>query len=251
MLGDCLPGALLMLLLGIDTCTRRVGVVLANDHGSMGQILLGGPGTSGPPRHVEQLALAIQQLSQQCQVSLGDIDALAVTIGPGMFTGLRVGVVTACTMATALSVPVIELTSLDVLAHPWRDDPSDVVVPMIDARRSEVYCAYYHHEGDRLVRVGEYLIVRPEEFAHELGRSGATVRLCGDGAVRFRDAFVSNAKVAAAVAAHASPSLDSLTELATESWRRGECTDPLTVRPLYLRRSDAEINVVRVAGRQS
>src|SRR5215831_20936182 len=127
-----------MLLLGIDTATRRVGVVLADEHGMLGRVELGGTSAAGPPRHAETLAPAIKWCMDQCGVEPEQLSAIAVGIGPGMFTGLRVGVTTAKVLAFALRIPVIPVPSLDLLAYPLRHAHA-LVVPAIDARRHEIY----------------------------------------------------------------------------------------------------------------
>ncbi|HEY5077293.1 MAG TPA: tRNA (adenosine(37)-N6)-threonylcarbamoyltransferase complex dimerization subunit type 1 TsaB, partial [Acidimicrobiia bacterium] len=109
-----------MLLLGLDTATRRVGVVLANEQGMLGRVELGGTADTAPPRHAETLAPAIAWCCERCGVELTQLSAVAVGIGPGMFTGLRVGVTTAKVLAQSLRVPVIAIPSLDLLAYPLR-----------------------------------------------------------------------------------------------------------------------------------
>ena len=109
-----------MLLLGLDTATRRIGVVLANEHGMLGRVELGGTADTSPPRHAETLAPAIAWCCEQCGVDLAQLSAVAVGIGPGMFTGLRVGVTTAKVLAQSLRIPVIPIPSLDLLAYPLR-----------------------------------------------------------------------------------------------------------------------------------
>ena len=76
-----------MLLLGLDTATRRVGVVLANEQGMIGRVELGGTADTAPPRHAETLAPAIAWCCERCGVELTQVSAVAVGIGPGMFTG--------------------------------------------------------------------------------------------------------------------------------------------------------------------
>src|ERR1700686_5163105 len=131
-----------MLLLGLDTATRRIGVVLANAQGMIGRVELGGTADTASPRHAETLAPAIAWCCERCGVELDRVSAIAVGIGPGMFTGLRVGVTTAKALAHVLRVPMIPLPSLDLLAYPLRH-ARQLVVPAIDARRSELYYALY------------------------------------------------------------------------------------------------------------
>jgi tRNA threonylcarbamoyladenosine biosynthesis protein TsaB len=230
-----------MLLLGIDTATRRVGVVLAAEHGLVARLELGNPDGDAPPRHAEILAPAIESTCRQAGVAVDHLSAIAVGIGPGMFTGLRVGVTTAKVLAQALRIPVIPIPSLDLLAYPLRHSRA-LVVPAIDARRHEVYYALYRSVPGGVQRVSEYEMGTAEELAGELEARGEEALLCGDGAARFADAFAPLDHVELAGIAHSAPSLSALAELAIARYEREEFCPPAEVLPMYLRKSDAEIS---------
>jgi tRNA threonylcarbamoyladenosine biosynthesis protein TsaB len=230
-----------MLLLGIDTATKRVGVALANEHGLLGRVEIGGAAATGSPRHAETLAPAIAWCMEQCGVRPEQVSVVAVGIGPGMFTGLRVGVTTAKIFAQALRVPVIPIPSLDLLAYPLRH-ARGLVVATIDARRHEVYWALYRPVPGGVQRVSEYELGTPEDLAAELQARGEDALVCGDGGLRFPDAFAELGKrVELAGPAHASPSLTALVELARARFEREDFVAPRDVLPMYLRRSDAEL----------
>jgi tRNA threonylcarbamoyladenosine biosynthesis protein TsaB len=230
-----------MLLLAIDTSTRRVGVALGGARGLLGAVELGGPGIEEPPRHAERLAPAIEYLRTQVGVELGQVSAITVAIGPGMFTGLRVGVTTAKVLAQALRVPVIPIPSLDLLAYPLRQATGRLIAPAIDARRQEVYYAVYQPVPGGLQRATGYELGSPGDLANELAARGHDAIVCGDGAMRFRDAFDGLDRVELAGPGHAAPDLASLVELASGQYEREEFSSPADVQPLYLRRSDAEL----------
>jgi tRNA threonylcarbamoyladenosine biosynthesis protein TsaB len=228
-----------MLLLGIDTATRRVGVVLADENGMLARVEVGG--RAGPPRHAETLAPAIAWCCEQNGVQVSQLSAVAVGVGPGMFTGLRVGVTTAKVLAQALRVPVLPIPSLDLLAYPLRY-ARGLVVATIDARREELYWAVYRTVPGGVQRTSEFELGSPDDLVAELEAMRDETIICGDGVLRFRETFESiGRRVAIAGAAHASPSLSALAELATARYEREEFCTPSDVLPLYLRRSDAEL----------
>src|SRR3954447_8758709 len=230
-----------MLILGIDTATRRVGVVLANEHGLLGRVELGGTAETSPPRHAETLAPAIAWCCEQCGVALEQVSAIAVGIGPGMFTGLRVGVTTAKVLAQTLRVPVIPIPSLDLLAYPLRY-ARRLVVATIDARRNELYWAIYRQVPGGVQRLSEYELATPDDLVAELEARGEDALVCGDGSLRFAAAFAPlGRRVELAGAAHASPSLSALAELALARYEREDFCAPSEVLPMYLRQSDAEL----------
>jgi len=229
-----------MLLLGIETSTRRVGVVLASEEGMLARVELGGYADSGPPRHAEQLTPAIQYCCEQIGTTLDHVSAIAVGIGPGMFTGLRVGVTTAKVLAQTLRVPMIPIPSLDLLAYPLRH-AHGLVVPAIDARRNELYYALYLTVPGGVQRASDYEVGSPDDLAAELEARSEERLLCGDGALRFAKVFTDVKGVELAGPAHAAPSLASLSELAVAKFQREEFCAPDDVLPMYLRKSDAEL----------
>lgn len=229
-----------MLLLGIDTATRRVGVVLASARGVLARVELGGPTEPGPPRHAEMLVPAIDDVFARTGRTVDQLSAIAVGIGPGMFTGLRVGVTTAKMLAQTLRVPVVPVSSLDLLAYPLRHSRR-LVVATIDARRNELYYAMYRPVPGGVQRVSDYELSTPGDLAGELEARGDEVLVCGDGVLRFADEFAQLDRVELAGPAHAAPDLAALAELATGRYQREEFTGAGDVVPMYLRRSDAEI----------
>ena len=126
-----------MIILGIETATTQVGCAIGGVEGVLASF-----NANRGRRHAETLAPAIEFVCKQARVELQEISAVAVDIGPGLFTGLRVGIATAKAMAQALRVPMIGLSSLDLLAFPVRYS-NRLIVPVIDARRGEVFTAFY------------------------------------------------------------------------------------------------------------
>jgi tRNA threonylcarbamoyladenosine biosynthesis protein TsaB len=229
-----------MLMLGIETSTRRVGVVLASEEGMLARVELGGYADSGPPRHAERLVPAVEYCCAQIGRGLEHVTAIAVGIGPGMFTGLRVGVTTAKVLAQTLRVPMIPIPSLDLLAYPLRHSRG-LVVPAIDARREEIYYALYLTVPGGVQRASEYEVGSPDDLAAELEARGEESLLCGDGALRFASTFADVKGTELAGPAHAAPSLAALSELAVGRYQREEFCGPDDVLPMYLRKSDAEL----------
>src|SRR3954467_234065 len=105
-----------MLVLAIDTSTRQVTGAVGNEHGLLGSFAIGGAAASGPPRHTETLVPALAQLLHDTGSDAAALPAVGVGVGPGMFTGLRAGVVSATMLASALGVGVAAIPSLDAVA---------------------------------------------------------------------------------------------------------------------------------------
>jgi tRNA threonylcarbamoyladenosine biosynthesis protein TsaB len=225
-----------VLVLAIDTATARVSAALGDDGAVIGEVSL-----AGGRRHAEQLAPAIQYLCRELDVSLAHLAAIAVDIGPGLFTGLRVGVTTAKVMAHALRIPVVPVPSLDLVAYPLRHS-NRLVVAVLDARRREVFCASYRPVPGGLQRVSDYAVRQPAELIAELDAGTDELLLAGDGVAAYRDEFASLDRAELAGVGHEAPSVSALVELATARAEREEFQPQSEIRPLYLRTSDAEIN---------
>jgi tRNA threonylcarbamoyladenosine biosynthesis protein TsaB len=224
-----------VVILAIDTATSRVSVALGDGGEVVGAVAL-----AGGRRHAEQLAPAIRYLCDELHVELRHLASIAVGVGPGLFTGLRVGVTTAKVLAQTLRVPVVGVASLDLVAYPLRHTDR-MVVAVLDARRHEVFHASYRPVPGGVQRVSDYAVRRPEELAADLQTEAHGILLAGDGVARYRSELGALEHAELAGAEYAYPSVAALVELGTARVEREEFEAPSELRPLYLRRSDAEI----------
>lgn len=232
-----------MLLLALDTSTPQVSVALAElpplpDGG--GPALVSGAAwcrtlaeraVVAPNRHGELLAPLVDEVFAAGGRSREDLAAVAVGLGPGPFTGLRVGVVTAAALADALGVPAYGMCSLDVVAAAHPEDPCErgELLVVTDARRRQVYWARYDATGRRLDGPD---IAEPAALVERLGDPPPTV--VGAGVLTHGVAFDG---VAVVVEHDPYPRAAVLAVQTAERVRRGEPADVL--EPLYLRRPDA------------
>jgi tRNA threonylcarbamoyladenosine biosynthesis protein TsaB len=226
-----------MITLGIETATQVVSVALGGDDGLLGvvEIMQG-------RRHAEILAPAISFVCEQSRVAIADIGAIGVDIGPGLFTGMRVGIATAKAMAQALDVPLVGISSLDLLAFPLRHT-TKVIASVIDARKGEVFYAFYLPSPGGVQRVSEPRACSVEDFNADVMARGQTVLAVGDGAHRYR----SDIDNAVEVVDLAHPSAAPLVHLARAKALRSDVGQSNgysaeKVHPMYLRAPDAQIN---------
>jgi tRNA threonylcarbamoyladenosine biosynthesis protein TsaB len=196
---------------------------------------------TGGRRHAEQLAPAIKYACTETGVRLEQLAAIAVGIGPGLFTGLRVGVTTARTMAQALRIPVIPVSSLDLVAYPLRHAGRRIVV-VLDARRREVFHAAYQPVPGGVQRDSEYGVGPVRDLVADLDATGEEVLLAGDGVARYRKELSELERAEEAGPGFDAPNIGALVELATGRFEREEFSAPWDVLPMYLRASDAELH---------
>jgi tRNA threonylcarbamoyladenosine biosynthesis protein TsaB len=225
-----------VLILGIESSTMQVGCAIGGHEGVLAHFEV----TRGR-RHAETLVPAIEFTCRQANVRLDEMGLVAVDLGPGLFTGMRVGIATGKALAHALRVPMIGITSLDLLAFPLRF-ADRVIGAVIDARRGELFYAFYRPVPGGVQRVGEPVVGTPDDLLADVLVLGDEVLLVGDGAWRHRTALVDVGRCELADQWLAHPSAAALVQLAHARALREEWVNPWEIEPLYLRKPDAEIN---------
>lgn len=209
--------------LALDTATGAVSVAVQDGARTLAEVT-----TVEARRHTEILAPSIERACDRAGVVPRDLDRVVVGVGPGPFTGLRVGIACALTLGYTLDLEVEGVCSLDAIAHhvvrSGRAD-SDFVVAT-DARRKEVYWARYAVSGDCAVRDGAAAVARPAELPPQI----RALPTAGRGPVLYPDAFDSAIEVL-------DVSASALGAFAFEARVAGR--ELLPVRPLYLRQPDA------------
>jgi tRNA threonylcarbamoyladenosine biosynthesis protein TsaB len=240
-------------LLALETATDLVGAALLRDGSVAERSHLGGRA------HAELLAPAIEEVCALSGCTLGDLDALAVDVGPGLFTGLRVGVATAKALGQALSLGVLAVSSLDILAAgAYEAAPgarSARVVAVVDARRGEVFAAAYDAGAGgggpdgpdpAAVRTDREGALTPGDlvaWCDELAADGP-VLVVGDGAVRYLELLAPRPGLdVGLVQTVAAPPPAALVRLAARRLAAGAVPAAAAdVVPDYRRPADARIN---------
>ncbi len=225
-----------MLVLGIETATPQVGVALGGHEGVLASFH-----SARDRRHAETLAPAIAFVTEQARVHLDEVSVIAVDVGPGLFTGLRVGLATATSLAHALRVPMVPVSSLDLVAFPVRFS-NRRLVSVVDARRGEVFHASYRQVPGGIQRITDPAVSSADELAAELFASGEDCLVVGDGAVRHAEAFGGRTGIDVAERGLQHPSAGSLVQLAHAAALREAFVTVDEVEPVYLRQPDAVAN---------
>jgi len=228
-------------VLGIETSTPQASVAIA----TATEIVAGyqlGRGKS----HDEMLVPTIKRLLDDAGLEWRRLNGVAVGLGPGLFTGLRVGVATAKALATTLGIQLVGFSSLDVLAHKVRYSRR-VICTCVDARRKEVFWAFYRPVPGGVQRLTDFRCASVNHCVSEIEARGEPVLAVGNGPLVYRAAFEplgDRAEVAGVV--DSTPNAVPLTELAVSRLEREDWDRVGDVKPLYCRRSDAELNWERM-----
>lgn len=171
-----------MTLLGFDTSTSAVSACVLRADGEVFELPPPPERLQLPPAHASELMPAVADVMARADVGWPDLEAIAVGVGPGRFTGLRIGIATARALANANALALRPVSSLAALAAGIE---APLRLPLIDARRGEVFGALY--EGEE--RVWAPFAAPPGELVARLRDEGFTPLAAGDGSVRFREFF--------------------------------------------------------------
>jgi tRNA threonylcarbamoyladenosine biosynthesis protein TsaB len=214
-------------LLAVETSTLAGGVALLDGERVIGEYLLDVRVT-----HSERLLPAIDRLLVDAGWVAARLEGLAVAVGPGSFTGLRIGISTVKGLGLALGLPIAPVPTLDALAAslPFAALP---VCPVLDARRGEVYASLYRWDGERMRREWEYLAIAPAALAARLTEP---VVVLGDGARHVESDFARRVPAQCRL-----PSPAAVGALGMARLLAGAGVSPAALAPLYLRPSEAEL----------
>jgi tRNA threonylcarbamoyladenosine biosynthesis protein TsaB len=221
-------------VVGFDTSTNATSVCVLRDDDRAFELLPPPGRLLERPGHAAELMPAVASLMSDAGLSWDDVDAVAVGVGPGTFTGLRIGIATARALAHAREIDVRPVSSLAALAEPL--DPARPRLPLIDARRGELFAALYRDDGEGWPP----FVAAPEALAERVGKAfpGTDRPLAaGDGAIKFRSVLeAAGVEVPGDDSQLHAVSAQSVCRLA----RRGSPTPPEAVLPDYLREPDAK-----------
>ena len=219
------------LILGIESATSRVGCAIGGPDG-----VLAARESARPRRHAESLVPQIAEIVKESGVAMADIGVVAVDVGPGLYTGLRVGITTAITMAHALGAAMVSVTSLELVAHAARSScTSRRIDAVIDARRGELFHAAFTSNGDW---ISQPAVLDPHDLAVMLASEAPETLLVGDGVEAHSEAFTQAGLGTEGSSVY--PSAETIVELAAAAVTADKVVSPDTIRPLYLRGPDAQ-----------
>ena len=229
------------LILSMDTATPCSAVALTSGTRKEGKVLAS-LSLSGKVTHSRRLLKAIDYLLQEAGVAWPEIAGIGVSLGPGSFTGLRIGMATAKGLAAAAGKTLLGISSLDSLAA--KCSTSRLICAVVDARKKEVYTAFYRCDSNGLAeRVSDIRVVAPDKLGAVISEP---VVMIGDGVLVYCDLFkkLLGEMVIFAPAMLHELSAVSLGLLAGEKLLAGDVLNLAEAVPLYIRSSDAELNLL-------
>lgn len=243
-----------MIILGIDTSTNQGSVAIAEDGKLLSEsfLLLNSS-------YSKTLINSLDDLLKKCKIGINDIDGFAVSIGPGSFTGLRIGLSTCKGFNLATGKPIVPVGTLDAITESFFPDSgflnsalrtphSELLLcPIIDAKKGEVYASLYKYEKGVIKKLEDDMAVNPEKLCQKINEPAI---FFGDGIKSYGDfikdklkglAYFYNDAQKNSVAA-------SIALLGGKKMERGDIEDSTALKPKYIRRSEAEIKLEEKEG---
>lgn len=221
-----------MKVLGIET-SGLVGNIAVCD----GNTVVGKKRYGKNLSHGKEIVSSLELIFNEIKWEPTDIDLITVSTGPGSYTGLRVGVTCAKTLAYGLGKPVIDVPTLDVLVENIKDNSAKTICPVLDAKRKSVYACIYDRGNNENRRITDFLIISPDDLIDILPES---TLIFGDGIAPYREIFtqknltiVEDEKLCVADAA-------DVARLGMKRYVQGIRCEINALAPLYLRKSEAE-----------
>jgi tRNA threonylcarbamoyladenosine biosynthesis protein TsaB len=226
------------MILAIETATMCGSVALiARDH-CLAEVSIDTATT-----HSRRLIQQVDQVMRKTETNWDGIDAVAVSLGPGSFTGLRIGLSTAKGLCLATELPLLGIPTLDGLARQITALPGTMILAVLDARKKEVYGAFYRSNKAGIPeKVGKYMVMSPAEMAAMIDEP--TIRV-GDGAVLYRKVFTEQAGASLVFTPSPTffPRAATIGLIGSELFTSDDFVDPDTVVPFYVRPSEAELSI--------
>ncbi|MDN5344784.1 MAG: tRNA threonylcarbamoyladenosine biosynthesis protein TsaB [Clostridia bacterium] len=224
-----------MLVLGVDSSTQVAGVALMDDDRLVAELFF-----NTQKNHSQRLLPMLAAMLREVGVQVADLDGLAVSLGPGSFTGLRIGLATVKGLAHPAQKPVAGIPTLDSLAWNAWEVPG-LVCPVLCARRDEVYTALYRWQEGEICRLTPYQALDPHSLVTSLESYTQPVYFLGDGVTSYWEAWQSLGPRARFLPSTGTlPRAAQIARLGWQRLRAGAADDIFQLKPFYLRPSPAE-----------
>ncbi|KAB3532423.1 tRNA (adenosine(37)-N6)-threonylcarbamoyltransferase complex dimerization subunit type 1 TsaB [Alkaliphilus pronyensis] len=225
-----------MKLLAVDTSSIVATVAVMDEDKLIAEAVI-----NNQKNHSQRLMPLIKEVLDNSNLSPADIDVYAAALGPGSFTGLRIGITTVKAMAQAMNKPVVGISTLDSLAYnlPFCNS---YICPIIDAQRNNAYTALYIWDNNGIKLHNEHAILHIDELIKKIKTLQRTTIFLGDGINIFKDKLNENLGSLGVIAPSsvAIPRASSVAALAIKKAKAGELVSPEEIVPIYMRKSQAE-----------
>lgn len=215
----------LAIILNIETATKNCSASISKN----GELIAFRELNDGNYSHGENLHVFIEELTKETNISFQDFDAIAVSKGPGSFTGLRIGVSSAKGLSFSLDKPLISISTLASLANSLEIEKDAVIIPLLDARRMEVYAAVFNNKHEQIRKI-QADIIDENSFSTYLEKG--KVYFLGDGAEKCKEIITHESAI---FLDGYFPSAKQMAALSHEKYQNNDFEDVAYFEPFYLK----------------
>lgn len=219
------------MLLALDTATRKIGIALYD-----GIQVLHEAVWQSPFRHTVELTPAIEQALEHTNTEIGDVKAVALTIGPGSYTGLRIGAAAAKGLAMARSIPLIAVPTFDALAFAVPVDDTHQLAVVLEAGRGRLAVGWFEAAEDTWQPSNDPDLLTPLEFSKKIRQPTLVYGELNEETRKILGRKRKNVSIATPANSLRRPAY--LAELAWQRWQAGDVDDPETLAPVYLQTNE-------------
>lgn len=225
-----------MKILGIDTSSLATSIAVIEDNKLICEYTINTKKT-----HSQKLMPMIENMLECSDLNIKDIDVVAVSIGPGSFTGLRISMATAKAIAHVRNLPIIAVNSLENLASNMNLCDKKICA-ILDAQRTQVYTSKYKFEENKLVQLEEIDVLEIEDLLMNLGESNEEWIIVGEAVYKYEELIKKYSNIQIPKASHNVTKASSLCSLAIDKYKNKiDVYDCYTINPMYIRKSQAEV----------
>lgn len=225
-----------MRILGIDTSTMAASVAVIEDNQLVCEYTINTKKT-----HSQKLMPMIENMLKESDLNINDIDLIGICVGPGSFTGLRIGMATAKAIAHVNNIPIVGVTSLEMLAANMNLCDKKIC-SILDAQRNQVYTAKFEYIGNRLVQINDTDVLEIDKLINEISSSEDDYILIGEAVYKYEEKLKDIENISIPSPSHNVTKSSSLCSIALEKYNQGENIESCyTINPMYIRKSQAEV----------
>lgn len=225
-----------MRILGIDTSTMAASVAVIEDNQLVCEYTINTKKT-----HSQKLMPMIENMLKESDLNINDIDLIGICVGPGSFTGLRIGMATAKAIAHVNNIPIVGVTSLEMLAANMNLCDKKIC-SILDAQRNQVYTAKFEYIGNRLVQINDTDVLEIDKLINEISASEDDYILIGEAVYKYEEKLKDIENISIPSPSHNVTKASSLCSIALEKYNQGENIESCyTINPMYIRKSQAEV----------
>ena len=229
-----------MRILAVDTSSKNCSVAIVEVYENKNYNIIAFENSDDEKTHSQKLMPIVDKVFKEHNLTLKDMDLLACCVGPGSFTGIRIGIATMKAFADVTNIKTVSVTSLESLSYNIEED--GIIIPIIDCKNNNVYSAIFSRENNTYKQIGENISDNIDNAIslYKANAENKNITFVGDGSILYKDLLTSRLSNKLIFSNKNTQSSISLAKCAYDKYLEGLYGDSNNLSPLYLRKSQAE-----------